>query len=202
MFGKKYIVGLTGGLASGKSTIAQILIERGFDVIDADEVARDVVKPGSESLEKIVKRWGIEILNDDGSLNRKKLASIVFKDKSQRRELEKILHPEILKRMIQLAENSADEIVILVVPLLFEEQLDEWCDFTVSLTAPDEVRIERAMKKHKISREMVQDRMKTQLSEKKRNSKAGYVVNTDCTIEELQSKVDNLINKILEIHNE
>jgi len=202
MFGKKYIVGLTGGLASGKSTIAQILIERGFDVIDADEVARDVVKPGSESLEKIVKRWGIEILNDDGSLNRKKLASIVFKDKSQRKELEKILHPEILNRMIQLAENSADEIVILVVPLLFEEQLDEWCDFTVSLTAPDEVRIERAMKKHKISREMVQDRMKTQLSEKKRNSKADYVVNTDCTIEELQSKVDNLINKILEIHNE
>jgi len=202
MFGKKYIVGLTGGLASGKSTIAQILIERGFDVIDADEVARDVVKPGSESLEKIVKRWGIEILNDDGSLNRKKLASIVFKDKSQREELEKILHPEILNRMIQLAENSADEIVILVVPLLFEEQLDEWCDFTVSLTAPDEVRIERAMKKHKISREMVQDRMKTQLSEKKRNSKADYVVNTDCTIEEIQSKVDNLINKILEIHNE
>ena len=202
MFGKKYIVGLTGGLASGKSTIAQILIERGFDVIDADEVARDVVKPGSASLEKIVKRWGIQILNDDGSLNRKKLASIVFKDKSQREELEKILHPEILNRMIQLAENSADEIVILVVPLLFEEQLDEWCDFTVSLTAPDEVRIERAMKKHKISREMVQDRMKTQLSEKKRNSKADYVVNTDCTIEEIQSKVDNLINKILEIHNE
>ena len=202
MFGKKYIVGLTGGLASGKSTIARMLIERGFDVIDADEVARDVVKPGSESLEKIVNRWGSEILNDDGSLNRKKLASIVFKDKSQRKELEKILHPEILNRMIQLAENSANEIVILVAPLLFEEQLDEWCDFTVSLTAPDEVRIERAMKKHKINREMVQDRMKAQLSEKKRNSKADYVVNTDCTIEELQSKVDNLINKILEIHNE
>ena len=198
----KFIIGLTGGFASGKSTISRMLADYGFYIIDADDVARDVVKPGSEILNLIVKRWGDEILDYNGMLDRQKLASIVFTDEDERVELEKMLHPLIIAAMLKLASESKAEMIIFVAPLLIESGLNEKCDLVMALTAPDEVKIKRAMGKYDNAGAIVEKRIRAQISDDERNKKADFIINTDCSMDDLKTRVDDIMIKIFEIIQE
>ena len=115
----KLIVGITGGIGSGKSTVSKLFKEHGFEIIDADDISREVVKPGSSILDKIVQHFGKGMLNPDGSLNRKKLATVVFSNKRERIYLEDLLHPEIVFRILKRVNESSNPVVVIVVPLLF-----------------------------------------------------------------------------------
>ena len=145
-----YLVGLTGGIGSGKSTVAAMLGERGCDVIDADRVAREVVEPGEPALAEIAERYAHEqgpgVLNDDGTLNRRALREIIFADPAQRRWLESVTHPRIRARLVEhLArlEASGAPYVLLVSPLLFESGQSEMADRCLVIDVPEALQIER-----------------------------------------------------------
>src|SRR5213595_3321724 len=133
------LIGLTGNIASGKSEVARMLAERGATLIDADELAREAVGPETQALRDIVKRWGKDILNDDGSLDRGALRQIVFADQDELDALNRIVHPGVTRlrdREIAIARERGDQIVVCVIPLLFERNLVEEFDAIVLVDAP------------------------------------------------------------------
>lgn len=136
-------IGLTGGIASGKSTVAGLFAELGAGVVDTDLIARELVVPGSPALAAIVERFGPEILAADGSLDRGRLRQIVFADAASRRELEAILHPRIRETALAAAAASDAPYVLIVVPLLFESDFDTLVDASVVVDCPETVQIER-----------------------------------------------------------
>jgi len=138
------VYGLTGGIGSGKSTVAELLEEYGVPVVSADELSRVVVAPGSEGLRLVVERFGTEILAEDGSLDRRKMATLVFRDPERRRELEAILHPRIRDRFEQVLdalEKAGHEVAVYEVPLLFERNLQGEMKAVILVTAPMDVRV-------------------------------------------------------------
>ena len=149
------VIGLTGGIASGKSTISSILKAVGWPVIDADLIARQIVMPGSKGLEQIVNRFGPQMLNSDGTLDRKKLGKTVFDDPKKLSDLDKIEHPLIQEAIdSQLDEFKKQHlpVVVLDVPLLFETGMDEECDLTVLAVVAQATQLKRLMKRDQISR--------------------------------------------------
>ena len=132
------IIGLTGGIATGKSTVTNHLRKQGYPVICADEIARAVVEPNQKAYHQIVKEFGKGILNQDHSLDRQKLATLVFKNKTLRTKLEKVIHPEVrreLQASIAALKKKKASLIFLDIPLLFEGQLDPLCDLTVCVTS-------------------------------------------------------------------
>ena len=167
------VIGLTGGIATGKSTVARFFTERGIPVIDADQLARDAVLPGSPALMKIISLFGREILTHDGLLDRKLLGTIIFSDPEKRRQLEGILHPEIRKRAEEhIAQAAADghKRLIYMAPLLIEAGATDRVDDIWVVTVRPGVQLERLMRRDGISREQAQQLVDSQmpLSEKER----------------------------------
>ena len=167
------VIGLTGGIATGKSTVARYFTERGIPVIDADQLARDAVLPGSPALMKIISLFGREILTHDGLLDRKLLGTIIFSDPEKRRQLEGILHPEIRKRAEEhIAQAAADghKRLIYMAPLLIEAGATDRVDDIWVVTVRPGVQLERLMRRDGISREQAQQLVDSQmpLSEKER----------------------------------
>ena len=151
------VLGLTGGIASGKSTVARMLASLGAEVIDADRLARDVVALGSEALAEIVKEFGPSVLNADGSLNRAALGRIVFADPARRKRLEEITHPRILeemRRQLQVIKAQGEAtLIVLDVPLLFETpEILPLCDCTAVVWVPEELQVHRLMQRDGLSR--------------------------------------------------
>lgn len=167
------IIGLTGGIASGKSTISNYLRSLSLPIIDADVEARLAVEKGEPGYSKIVEHFGTEILLEDGSLNRAKLGEIVFRDEKQRAVLNGIVHPEVRNRMNQKQNEAIAEghmAVILDIPLLFENKLDSTVDKTILVYVDTETQISRLMDRNKLSLEQAKLRIEAQmpLQEKKR----------------------------------
>lgn len=167
------VIGLTGGIATGKSTVARFFTERGIPVIDADQLARDAVMPGTPALMKIASLFGREILTHDGLLDRKLLGTIIFSDPEKRRQLEGILHPEIRKRAEEhIAQAAADghKRLIYMAPLLIEAGATDRVDDIWVVTVRPGVQLERLMRRDGISREQAQQLVDSQmpLSEKER----------------------------------
>jgi dephospho-CoA kinase len=183
------LIGITGGIGSGKSTVGRILTDRGYAVVDTDDVARDLTSPGSPVLDEIVKEFGSGVLLPDGGLDRKKVASIVFKDSSRMNKLESILHPMIIEESRIRAEKSGQETVFIVVPLLFEAGLEKRFDKIWLCYAPLEIRIERVIKRDKVSREQVIDRVRAQMPDEEKKSKSDFIINTGGSIEEMELNV-------------
>lgn len=136
-------IGLTGGIASGKSTVAELFAGLGAGVVDTDAIARELVVPGSPALAAIVERFGSGMLTGDGRLDRRKLRETVFDDSAARRDLEAILHPRIREAALAAADTSAAPYVLLVVPLLFESGFDALVDATLVVDCPEAVQIAR-----------------------------------------------------------
>jgi len=171
--GKIRIIGLTGGIATGKSTVGRFFAERGIPVIDADQLAREAVLPGTPALERIIALFGRDILNHDGLLNRKRLGALIFSDPEKRLQLEDILHPEIRKRAdecIAQAAAAGHQRLIYMAPLLIEAGATDRVDDIWVVTARPEIQLERLMRRDGINREQAERIIDSQmpLSEKER----------------------------------
>ena len=175
-----YLVGLTGGIASGKSTVAQRWRELGASVIDADELARIVVEPGTPALAQIVELWGAEMLDENGSLRRDRLASVVFADEDARKRLESIVHPAVqAETRARLSALPQDAIAVYMVPLLVEANVDHPFDFVVTVEAPESDQLERMMKHRGMTREAAIARIRAQASPAQRANRADVILNSN-----------------------
>ncbi len=190
-----FLVGLTGGIGSGKSAVADGLAEHGARVIDADEVAREVVSRDSAGLRAVVEAFGAEVLGPDGDLDRGRLAEIVFADPAARLRLNAIVHPLVGKRMEQLlAESPPGGVVVYDVPLLVEGAVQNRHEFDliVVVEASERTRIDRLMRDRGMSEEQVRARMAAQASDEERAAVADVVITNDGTEAELARAVDRV----------
>ncbi|MFR0579448.1 dephospho-CoA kinase [Limosilactobacillus mucosae] len=193
------VIGLTGGIASGKSTISSILKAVGWPVIDADLIARQIVMPGSKGLEQIVNRFGPQMLNSDGTLDRKKLGKTVFDDPKKLSDLDKIEHPLIQEAIdSQLDEFKKQHlpVVVLDVPLLFETGMDEECDLTVLAVVDQATQLKRLMKRDQISKMDAVKKISSQMSLKEKMQRADVIIDNNGTLEQTRSQVAELVDRV------
>jgi len=191
-----FLVGLTGGIGSGKSTVTTMFGQYDNEIIDADEISREVVTPGSKGLQRVVSEFGTDVLNQDGTLSRSDLATIVFKDPARRAVLEGILHPLIRARTLERIENSTSGIVIYVVPLLVEAKVDYPFDFVVTIEAGIESQIQRLIEKRGMSAAEAKARVAAQASEAERVSRADYRLDGSIELPDLKIAVSHLWDRI------
>ncbi|MDZ5620561.1 dephospho-CoA kinase [Nocardioides bizhenqiangii] len=183
-------VGLTGGVASGKSSVSDILRELGAVVIDADQLAREVVEKGTPGLDQVVEAFGPEVLTADGDLDRAELGSIVFADEDRRRVLESIVHPLVFERIVALEEAaSGADLVVHDIPLLAESGRAETFDAVIVVDVPTEVQVERMVRDRGWTREEAEARIAAQASREDRRAVATYVIDNTGTLEELRARV-------------
>jgi dephospho-CoA kinase len=193
-----YLVGLTGGIASGKSYVATVLQELGAATIDADQVAREVVVPGSTGLVQVVSAFGFEILLPSGELDRAKLGEIVFADAEKRIELENILHPLIKARTTQLISEQRSEIVVYAVPLLVEANVDYPFDSIITVEAGVENQVSRLMNSRQMSESDARARIGAQTSSADRVARANFVIDSSGTKEQTRIQVVEVWKQLLE----
>ncbi len=170
------ILGITGGIGAGKSVVTEIFSTLGADVVDADKIAREIMNKGHDAYNEVVKEFGEDILDDNGNIIRKKLASIVFGDKNKLEALNKITHGYIFAEMNKQISSSIAELVCLDVPLLFASDFPIKCHKTLVVTADDEVRIHRVIKRDNCTKEQVQERMNKQLKQEDMVKLADFVI--------------------------
>ena len=191
-------VGLTGGVASGKSTVAALLRELGAVVVDSDVLAREVVEPGTPGLAAVVEAFGPQVLTADGALDRQALGAVVFGDEPARRRLEGILHPLIRARAAQL-EAAAPEGTVVVhdIPLLVETGQADRFDAVVVVDVPVETQVERVVRDRGMSREDALSRVAAQASREQRLAAATHVVENTGTRENLRDRVTEVLEELV-----
>lgn len=186
-------VGLTGGIASGKSTVSKILRELGAVVIDADQLARDVVAAGTPGLAAVVEEFGPEVLTPDGELDRPAVADLVFGDDAARKRLEAIVHPLVFEEITRLeAEAPEGAVVVHDIPLLAESGRADSFDAVLVVDAPPEVQLQRMVQDRGWSREDAESRMAAQASPEERRALATYVIENNGTRDELRRQVEKV----------
>ena len=188
-------VALTGNIASGKSEVARILAELGATVIDADDLAREVVQAGEPALEAIVKRWGAGVLRPDGSLDRPALRAIIFADTAERVALNAIVHPYVRKRRDELmsqARARGDAVVVAVIPLLFETGLEREFDRVVLVDAPEDVREARLLKRSAIAATEARRMMDAQMPVQTKRTRSDHVIENDADLPALRRSVERV----------
>ena len=191
-------VGLTGGIASGKSEVSRRLAELGAVLVDADVLAREVVEPGSEGLAEVAEAFGQGVLTDDGGLDRAALGTIVFADPRRRELLNSIIHPRVRARAAEIvAAAPAGAVVVQDIPLLVETGQAASFDVVVVVDAPDEVRIRRLEERNGMTEEEARARMAAQATHEERLAAADHVVENAGTLAELRAAVDRLWRDVL-----
>lgn len=189
------LIALTGGIGSGKSTVAEIWRKLGASIVDADELAREVVAPGSKLLAVLVDEFGPQLINPDGSLRREELASLIFADSDARLRVESLMHPEI-QRLAAERIAAARSPVVYVIPLLAETKSPLKFDAIVNIAVPENVRSERLMKLRGLSHGEVNRRMRAQASEAERASAANFQLDGNCSLAELGVRATRLFQSI------
>jgi len=193
------VVGLTGIIGSGKSTVANMLSEQGASVIDVDRIGHTVLDDGDIKI-KLQQEFGREIIDENGNVSRKMLGDIVFKDKAKIKKLNALLHPkmiQIVEQKIQERKQSDIAYIIVEAALLFEMGLQKQVDFSVTVTAPEEVCIERVHIRNNLPREHIASRMKFQLSDQEKRERADIIIENDGALNELNQKVHKVHNWLL-----
>ncbi|MDO5331877.1 MAG: dephospho-CoA kinase [Bacillota bacterium] len=183
------IIGITGGIGSGKSCVTQILKKHGYFVIDADKLARDVVKKGQPTLNKLVKEFGDYILTKDGRLNRKRLAKLCFNNDSNYKRLNAITGPAIKKHAENIIKAHNRSNIALEVILLFESGWDKMCDKTIAVCADTDIRIKRVTKRDHCSKEDALDRINRQMSDNEYKKLADIVLYNNAGLKSLENDV-------------
>ncbi|STO92323.1 dephospho-CoA kinase [Haemophilus pittmaniae] len=192
-----YVIGLTGGIGSGKSTIANLFGELGVPIIDADVVARQVVEKGSPLLAQIAEHFGTEILTPTGELDRAQLRQRVFQDETEKNWLNQLLHPAIRTEMLNQLSAQRAPYTLLVVPLLIENKLTNLCDRVLVIDVSPQTQLTRAAQRDNNSLEQIQRIMQSQVSQKERLQWADDIINND---RELADNFIHLQQKVLELH--
>ncbi|WP_430646402.1 dephospho-CoA kinase [Agromyces sp. GXS1127] len=191
-----YLIGLTGGIASGKSTVARRLVEHGAIHLDADQLARRVVEPGTTCLRAIVDAFGEGVLRSDGTLDRQRLGELVFRDDEARARLNAIVHPavrELSGTLIAKAErDDPDAVVVYDVPLLVEAQVDHPFDLVVVTSAPKRTQVERLVEERGFDPIQAEARVDSQVSDEERRAVADVVIDTGGTLAHTMSQADAL----------
>lgn len=177
----RLIIGLTGGIGSGKSTVANEFTALGINVVDADKIARQVVAPGQKALTEIELYFGADVLNAVGELDRAKLRSIIFKSENKKQWLNNLLHPIIRETILTEIAAAESEYVILEAPLLLENKLTQYTNVTLVVDVAEAIQIERAMQRDGNSRSQIQSIMDAQISRKKRLQQADYIIDNNST---------------------
>ncbi|GGE51937.1 dephospho-CoA kinase [Pullulanibacillus camelliae] len=193
-------IGLTGGIASGKSTVANMLRERAIPVVDADVAARKVVEPGQKAYEQIVAYFGEEILLEDQTLNRKKLGQRIFANEADRLKLNRMVHPEVRRYMLERVaayEQEQAPAIVLDIPLLFESKLNDWVDKTLVVYVPYALQLERLMARDDLTQSEAEQRIKTQLSLEKKKQWADRFIDNSRTREETEQQLDAILQSWL-----
>ncbi|WP_312117910.1 dephospho-CoA kinase [Brevibacillus reuszeri] len=193
------ILGLTGGIATGKSTVTAMLRERGIPVIDADQIAREVVEPGKPAYEAIVRHFSRDILLEDGQIDRKKLGEVVFSDESERQKLNAIVHPEVRRVMRQeaeAAEANGEQIVFMDIPLLYESKLQYLVEKIVVVYAPGDMQLARMMERDELDEEQAKKRLRAQFPIDQKKLEADFLIDNSQSREETQRQVEDLLTVI------
>lgn len=192
------IIGLTGSIASGKTTVSNILKERGFPIVDADEIARLVVEPPSPVLQQIERAFGKSVIREDGTLHREKLGSIIFNDEAERNRLNQIIHPAIRTEMNRQKEqhlkNGANT-VIMDIPLLFESNLQSYVEKVIVVSVTEKIQKQRLMARNNLSEKEALARIASQLSMKVKEQSADAVIYNNHSIAETEQQLVNLLKE-------
>ena len=194
MFPQKnyYCIGLTGGIASGKTAVSRLFQEQGCDIIDTDIEARIVVEPNSKGLQQLVDAFNDSILSDDGSLNRAKLREIVFNNVEKLSTLNSILHPLIQESVVKKIQEVKSSYCLIVIPLLCESSSYNWLDRTLVVDVRPETQLKRLLKRDSIPKELASKMMGSQCTRQQRLKIADDVINNEETLEDLKQRVEIL----------
>ena len=195
------VVGLTGSIGSGKSAVAKMFEEWGATVVDADILAREVVQAGCPAIAEIRKVFGAEAIAPDGSMDRKKVGAVIFSDKGKRKELEKILHPRIreewLNRLATFLEASERQVIVYVVPLLFESGIDySEMQKTIVVSAPDDVCLARITARDHITLEEAKKRLSAQMPTSEKEKLADIVIRNDGDLDTLRARAEEVFRSL------
>lgn len=189
------LIGLTGNIASGKSTVARLLSERGATIIDADVLARRVVEPGMPAFDEIVRRWGQVVVAPDGSLDRDALRRLVFSRHEQLEDLNGIVHPEVAAyrdRLVNEARHRGDRLVVQDIPLLFERGIVDQFDRIVLVDAPRPLRLDRLMRERGLTETDAMDMITAQMPAELKRARADYIIENTGTVRELEERVSEV----------
>jgi dephospho-CoA kinase len=188
------LVGLTGGLAAGKTTVARMLRDRGAVVVDADELARKALEPGTPGYEQVCDVFGRDVLDDDGRIDRHELAARVFSDERRRRALESITHPEVFRMLAETVEahRGTDAVVVFDAPLIVETGFHQAVDALVVVTAPREVQVERVARDRGMDEGEARSRIEAQVDPSRREGLADVVIHNDGDMGALERQVEGL----------
>lgn len=192
------IIGLTGSIATGKSTVAKMFKDLGIPVIDADKIAREVVEPGEEAYEQIIQQFGTNILFSDGTLDRKKLGSIVFQNEEKRETLNQIVHPAIQKKMDAYKNNYLQQgfkTIVLDIPLLFEGKRDRnEFDKILLVAVSEDIQLARLLERDKMGEEDARNRINSQMPIKEKIPLADAVIYNNGTLNETKEQLLRILN--------
>ena len=187
------IAGLTGSIATGKSTVSAILKDLGAFIVDADKIARDVVSPGMKAWEEIVRVFGKDVLQETGEIDRERLARIVFNDSVMRGKLEEIIHPEVMRvideEIRSIKSNSSDAVVILDVPLLIEVGMHKGMSEVIVVYCPEDMQIMRLMLRDNIGREEALTKVRAQMPIEEKRRLATLLIDNSASVEETRKQV-------------
>jgi dephospho-CoA kinase len=187
-----YIVGLTGGIGSGKTTVANLFHDLGVQSVDADLVAREVVMPGEPALAAIVEHFGTGILQHDGQLDRAVLRAKIFADAAEKQWLNQLLHPLIRQRLLQQLQQCTSSYALLIAPLLLENKLQSYTDRVLVVDVPEALQLSRTMQRDQVSAEQVQNILQSQIARSERLRLADDVLLNTVQLFELQPQIQQL----------
>ena len=183
------LIGLTGGIGSGKSTVANRWVELGATEIDADKLAREVVDPGTQGLRQVAERFGEDLIRGDGTLDRGLLAQRAFANESDRKDLEAILHP-LIQQLAKAKVAGVSGHVVYTIPLLVETNSQLPFDKVVTISCPEDIRLARLVNSRGMSEADARARFASQASDAQREARADVVIDSNCTLAELQARAD------------
>lgn len=193
------VIGLTGGIGSGKSTVSAYLKEKGYLILDADQIAHDITKKGSPVLQQIADAFGADMLDEEGNLQRKKLAAVAFSTPENKAVLESLTTAEVVRliaeQVAQLRNHAEYDIIFIDAPLLFEAGVDKLTDLVWMVSAEDEVRIARVMDRDQVSREDVLQRIASQMDNEEKIRRSQEIIDNSSGKEELYHQVEALLEK-------
>ncbi|AGN37479.1 dephospho-CoA kinase [Bacillus paralicheniformis] len=191
------VIGLTGGIASGKSTVAQMFQQCGITVVDADVIAKEAVEQGMPAYQKIAETFGQGVLLETGGIDRRKLGEIVFTNEEKRMQLNAIVHPEVRKMMIKQRDEAiraGERFVVLDIPLLYESGLEHLTDKVIVVWVPMELQLERLMKRNRLTEDEALNRIHAQHSLDEKKKKADAVIDNSGSLKDTEAQLHQLLD--------